>query len=215
MPTRYLKPGIRDSERIEAVSISDAEILYYRLLVTVDDFGRTDARPLMVKSACFPIRLRATADKCMQWMQELDKSGLIALYEVEGKSYLQITKWDNTPRATSSKFPDPPADVYKRMQMLLVTVTKTVTKTETDKGAAKAAGGGVNGKDLELPDWVPLDNWETYIAMRTKIKKPCTLRAKRMLLGKLDELKEKGFNPAQLLAEAESKCWLSVYEPKG
>ena len=49
MPTRYLKPGIRDSERIEAIASPDAEILFYRLLVSVDDFGRTDARPLMVK----------------------------------------------------------------------------------------------------------------------------------------------------------------------
>ena len=55
MPTRYLKAGIRDSETIDRLS-SAAEVLYYRLLVTVDDFGRYDARPAMLKAACFPIK---------------------------------------------------------------------------------------------------------------------------------------------------------------
>ena len=130
VPTRYLKPGIRDSDRIEAIESPDAEILYYRLLVSVDDFGRADARPLMVKSLCFPIRQRATADKCMQWLQELETARLIALYESDGKPYLQLTKWDNKPRAECSKYPEPPTDADKRMQMLPVTVTETVTKTE-------------------------------------------------------------------------------------
>ena len=129
MPTRYLKPGVRDSGRIEAVQSPDAEILYYRLLVSVDDFGRTDARPLMVKSLCFPIRLRATADKCMQWMQALESAKLLILYEVDGKPYLQLTKWDNKPRAEHSKYPDPPTDADNRMQMLPVTVTETETET--------------------------------------------------------------------------------------
>ena len=123
MPTRYLKPGIRDSERIEAVNSPDAEILYYRLLVSVDDFGRTDARPLMVKSLCFPVRMRATADKCMQWLQELVDTGLLVIYQSDGKPYLQLTKWDNKPRADRSKYPAPPADADKCMQMLPVTVT--------------------------------------------------------------------------------------------
>jgi hypothetical protein len=139
MPTRYLKPGIRDSDRIEAVLDPDAEILFYRLLIVVDDFGRTDARPLMVKSACFPIRMRVNADNCMQWLNILNSTRLIGLYEVDGKPYLQIAKWDNKPRANASKFPEPSADVYKRMQMLPVTVTVTVTKTGTETDLSNAS----------------------------------------------------------------------------
>ena len=104
MPTRYLKPGIRDSGHIEGLSDApDAEILYYRLLVTVDDFGRFDARGDMIKAYCFPVRRRATADKCIQWLAELSKASLLLLYAVDGKEYLQIAKWDNKPRAATSK----------------------------------------------------------------------------------------------------------------
>src|SRR3990167_7204808 len=106
MPTRYLRPGIRDSERINSVECHDSEILYYRLLVTVDDFGRFDARPDMLKAACFPIRKRATADKCIQWLQELESNRLLFTYNVDGKPYLQILKWENKARSHLSKFPD-------------------------------------------------------------------------------------------------------------
>ena len=71
-----------------------------------------------------------------------------------------------------------------------------------------------NGEVVELPDWLPLDHWQTYLAMRTRIRKPATARAQRMLVGRLNELKELGHNPAQLLAQSELKCWLTFYEPK-
>jgi uncharacterized phage protein (TIGR02220 family) len=151
MPTRYLKPGIRDSDRINRVSSPDAEITYYRILVSVDDFGRCDARPLVIKSMCFPIRLYATADKCKEWMQDLVNAGLILVYEVDGKPYLQVTKWDNKPRAAASRFPPPPADIYNRAQMsanVPLTVTVTGTKTETNPSSGKPKFNGVETKQI-------------------------------------------------------------------
>ncbi len=106
MPTRYLKPGIRDSERINALS-AEAEVFYYRLIVTVDDFGRADARPAMLKAACFPVRDSATSEKCSQWLAELAQAGLVDTYSHDGKPYLQMQRWDNQPRAKESKFPAP------------------------------------------------------------------------------------------------------------
>ena len=146
MPTRYLKPGIRDSELIDGLS-AEAEVLFYRLLVTVDDFGRADARPSMVKAACFPIKDAATQARCEKWLAELASAGLVDVYSVGGKPYLQVRKWDNTPRAKESKYPPIPAEnartytyVYKPRThacnprtLLPVTVTETETETETDK----------------------------------------------------------------------------------
>lgn len=130
MPTRYLKPGIRDSARLEALSLSpDAELLFYRLLVSVDDFGRIDARPLVIKANCFPIRLRATADKCMQWLKDLESVGLILLYEIDNKPFLQMAKWDNKPRAAESKYPPIPDDYIQLHTDAPLTVTVTVTET--------------------------------------------------------------------------------------
>ena len=219
MPTRYLKPGIRNSERIEAIQDPDAEILFYRLLIVVDDFGRTDARPLMVKSACFPIRLRVNADNCMQWLQMLDAARLIGLYEVDGKPYLQIAKWDNKPRAVTSKFPDPSADVYKRMQMLPVTVTVTVTETvnrkpkpETETTTRPHAAKKINGYAFELPADIDAGLWSEFVEMRQKIRKPATDRAKWLIIGKLANIEaEHGHQPRKVLQQSIRNSWQDVF----
>ena len=139
MPTRYLKAGIRDSEVIDKLS-PIAETFFYRLLVTVDDFGRYDARPSMIKSHCYPIKESVTAKKCTELLKELSDVGLIVVYEVDEKEYLQVCRWDNIPRAKESKFPQKPANAKQLHTSvyiphtsvpLTVTVTETETKTET------------------------------------------------------------------------------------
>lgn len=140
MPTRYLKPGVRDSENIDALSPL-AETLFYRLLVTVDDFGRYDGRPALVKAQCFPLK-DLTPAKCSSLLVELQSNNLIDIYTVEGKPYLQLLKWDNVPRAKESKFPaldrtciqvNARADAVNTN----VPLTETETGTETKTGNRK------------------------------------------------------------------------------
>jgi len=106
MPTRYLKPGICDSERIERCR-PIAETLYYRLLVNVDDFGRLDARPALIRARCFPLKDERTITFIETLLRELDSADLILLYESNACKYLQMQRWDNVPRAKESKFPGP------------------------------------------------------------------------------------------------------------
>jgi hypothetical protein len=137
MPTRYLKPGVRDSEAIDNLS-PQAENLFYRLLVTVDDFGRFDARPAMIKANCFPIKDSMSINKCKDLLEELVNKNLIVVYESFGKNVLQMSKWDNIPRAKESKYPSLAddgiqvhTDVYKLHTDAPLTETETKTKTET------------------------------------------------------------------------------------
>ena len=132
MPTRYLKPGVRDSEAIDNLSPL-AETLFYRLLVTVDDFGRFDARPAMIKAQCFPIKESVSINKCKDLLDELGQANLIFVYQIENKPFLQMSKWDNIPRAKESKYPTS-VDTCVQMHTdvpLTVTETKTQTVTET------------------------------------------------------------------------------------
>jgi len=145
MPTRYLKPGIRDSDLIDKLSPM-AETLFYRLIVTVDDFGRFDARPSMIKSQCFPVKDAITPKKCAELLEELAQVGVVVLYKVGEKPCLQLLKWDNKPRASASLYPAPDdtciqthTDVRIGDTNLPVTGTVTGTKTETvDSGSAQA-----------------------------------------------------------------------------
>lgn len=178
MPTRYLKAGIRDSENIEKLSPM-AECMFYRLLVTVDDFGRFDARPSMIRSACYPIRESMTAAKCEALLKELEQAGLIYIYTHDGKPYTQMRKWDNMPRAKESKFPPMCADATQLYAdaiqehtdaPLTVTVTKTETETKT-KTKTETDCAGRNAAQIDVPG-LDLQSWNYWQEYRSKIGKP-------------------------------------------
>lgn len=118
MPNRILRETILDSGSLDAVS-PEAEVLFYRLLVASDDFGRMTAQPDALASRCFPLRRTLAAADVEARLLELHRAGVVALYEVAGKAYVQILKTEK-PRAHKSKFPAPsegktlPADARMR-----------------------------------------------------------------------------------------------------
>ena len=130
MPTRLIRQGILDSDRVNRLSI-EAELFYRRLLSVVDDYGRFDARPTMLRVNCFPLRIdQMDNNQLVDWLIECVRQGLIRLYAQNGKPqteavnvaelwetiadsskrpYLEVQDFRQNPRAKSSKFPDPPA----------------------------------------------------------------------------------------------------------
>lgn len=155
MPTRYLRPGICDSDSINACSPM-AEVLFYRLLVNVDDFGRFDARPILVKSKCFPIREEITTKQVEDLLIELGQCGLIVLYQSGDKTYLQMQKWDNQPRAKESKFP-PFGDNCIRLHTNVCIPHTNLPGTETETGTVTETetGTGVRGKNAKPAKFNP------------------------------------------------------------
>jgi hypothetical protein len=81
-----------DSERINSVS-EGAEALYTRLIAKTDDAGRYWADPRLVVAKLFSHRWAAgEVDEEMigARIDELEKVGLIKLYEVSGRRYLEM-----------------------------------------------------------------------------------------------------------------------------
>lgn len=66
----------------------------------------------------------------------------------------------------------------------------------------------------DLPDWVPREEWQGFVRMRTRIKKPLTERAAKMAVDKLDELRREGNDPAAVLRQSEFRCWAGLFEVK-
>ena len=107
MPNRILKESICTSDNIEMLSAFQ-ETVFYRLIVTVDDFGRYDARPKILASRLFPLKdIRTT--QIEEALRALTSAELVTLYEVDGKPFLQMNTWDKhqIKRATKSKYPGP------------------------------------------------------------------------------------------------------------
>lgn len=55
MPNRILKESIRTSDSINELSWFE-EVLFYRLIVSCDDYGRFDGRVAIIKGTCFPLK---------------------------------------------------------------------------------------------------------------------------------------------------------------
>lgn len=113
MPNRILKESICTSETISELSWFE-EVLFYRLIVSADDFGRYDARPAIIKGRLFPLA-GVTVKQIADALNKLASVGIVALYEVGGHGYLQITTWSRhqSPRAKKSKYPAPPDDLQE------------------------------------------------------------------------------------------------------
>lgn len=108
MPNRIIRDGILTSENVDKLGVH-AEVFYRRLMSVVDDFGRYTAHPSLLRAACYPLRVDSIREADIsRFLTEVQEAGLIALYEVDGKRYLQMNKCDE-PRAKKSKYPPMPA----------------------------------------------------------------------------------------------------------
>lgn len=108
MPNRIIKESICRSDSIDSLSWFE-EVLFYRLIVVCDDFGRFDGRPAIIKGACFPLKDDITKRHISEAIERLSTVGLVRGYEVQGRPYLQLTTWDchQQIRAKKSKYPSP------------------------------------------------------------------------------------------------------------
>lgn len=110
MPNRILKESIRESDSIDSLSWFE-EVLFYRLIVSCDDYGRFDGRTSVIKNRLFPLKDDLTLKTVSRAIEKLVTTGLVALYEFEGKPYLYLPTWTahQNVRAKRSKYPDPEA----------------------------------------------------------------------------------------------------------
>jgi hypothetical protein len=72
-----------------------------------------------------------------------------------------------------------------------------------------------NSIPLPLPDWLPLQMWEDYLAMREAKGAKATEKAKILIIAKLDSWRAKGHDPSQILSKSITSNWTDIYEPKG
>ena len=93
MGNRILKESIRTSNEIDALSWFE-EALFYRLIVTVDDYGVYPADPILLGHMLFPKKESIPRKSVEQALEHLESLSLITRYRVEGKgTYLCLVTW--------------------------------------------------------------------------------------------------------------------------
>lgn len=114
-------------------------VMYVWLLTIVDDYGRYDARPAILKSELFPFLQDLVREADVQRsLENMSRSGLVRLYSHDGKPYLEIQKFRQRLRAKRSKWPAPQdacqshANAGQCHDNVVTMPTDTDTETETD-----------------------------------------------------------------------------------
>ena len=109
MPNRILKETIKSSAQIDELSWFE-EVVFYRLLVTADDFGCMDGRVVLLKNELFPLKDNVTKKAVEDALAHLASIGLLCRYTVNGMPYLFFPTWEKHQRVRNQhrKYPAPP-----------------------------------------------------------------------------------------------------------
>lgn len=107
MPNRIIKESICTNEQIDQLSPFE-ETFFYRLIVNVDDYGRMDGRPSILRARLFPLKTLRD-DQIEKAIRTLSTVELVHRYTVHGKPFVSLTGWDRNQsiRAKKSKYPSP------------------------------------------------------------------------------------------------------------
>ena len=108
MPNRIIKESVCVSASIDKLTWFE-EVLFYRLIVNCDDYGRFDGRVSVIKNRLFPLKDNVTTKAVTEAINKLVSVELVVLYEFEGKPYLHLPTWNEhqSIRAKRSKYPAP------------------------------------------------------------------------------------------------------------
>lgn len=107
MPNRIIKESICTSETLSGLNWFE-EVLFYRLIVNCDDFGRFYADSRIINGKLFPLK-EVTDKQIAAALVKLSEKDLLQIYEIDKRKYLELCTWTKHQkvRAKKSKFPAP------------------------------------------------------------------------------------------------------------
>ena len=129
MPNRFIKESIKRSPQIDQLTWFE-EVVFYRLIVTVDDYGRYHGSPIILRNDLFPTKDSITKKSIEDALHKLAATGLILQYEADGTPFVALTSWKEhqTVRAAKSKFPDPFSENCKHLKAFACNPQATESK---------------------------------------------------------------------------------------
>lgn len=109
MGNRILKDSIRTSMEIDALNWFE-EVMFYRLIVSVDDYGVYPADPVLLAHLLFPRKESISRKAIESALDHLEQLHLIYRYHDSKQcAFLHLTTWDKHQRlrTTHRKYPGP------------------------------------------------------------------------------------------------------------
>ena len=243
VPNRIIKESICSSDTIEQLELFE-EVFFYRLIVNCDDFGRFDARTSILKARLFPLKATNITDETIEaTIRKLEEVGLILIYFVDSRPYLQVITWADhqTIRNKRSKYPS----VDERNKALEYKCNQVNTKVSViqsnpiqsnpnpnpiQKGEQVALDIGINNSNEEpnkpkykhiktqIEEFTTDDELKNvlyeFVEMRTKLRKKPTDYAFTLILKKLSNLSGDVNIKKEIVNQSVVSSWVDIYPLK-
>lgn len=209
---RTVKPEFFTSEQVADCSPT-ARLLFIGMWCFCDDGGVHPASVKRLKMEVFPAD-SMNEKQIIGYVDELIKSELLTEFVGDdGKSYWQVTGWHHQKiEKPTFRHPQKSSDSP--------TIRRPFadhSPTEGNGRESKGKEGELNGKDkapsvVVLPDWVPVKEWNDWVAIRpSKSNKPETLQKN---IEKLDAWRKKGHSVKEILDYSIAGGYQGLFEPK-
>ncbi len=102
MANVILREGYLESQHIASLADDPAaERFYFHLLLVVDENGRFDANPILLKSRCFPALDTIKAAEVVAWLNRCINADLVRICADNGKEFVEVLR--NEPPARRKK----------------------------------------------------------------------------------------------------------------
>lgn len=209
MPNRILKESICTSDSIDGLGWFE-EVLFYRLIVNCDDYGRFDGRPAIIKNRLFPLKETLTVKAVTGAINKLASAGLVTLYMFEGKPYLYLPTWNyhQTVRAKRSKYPAP-EDGCESMN------TSEIICNQMNANVPVIQSNPNTNPNTESESYTGDSRLDTafleYIRFRKQIKKPLTDRAIQLAVGKLRKMSDDVEEQIAIIDQSIMNGWSGLF----
>lgn len=176
---RSIKPEFWTSAQIMECS-TNARLMFIGMWNFADDAGRMPFSPKTIKAQVFPSD-DLHSDDVRRWLDELSTNGLIMVYAVDGKEFLQITGWahQKIDRPQPPKYPAPFFDDSTNARRTLATDLRgSEGKGEEEDAPAADAAHSVSDPPA------PTDEAELYRRSKTVLGASAGGMVKKLITAK-------------------------------
>lgn len=201
---RMIDPGIWTSEDFSNLSML-ARLIWVGLISNADDEGRGKANTAYLKSQLFPYDDELSLKKIDTALKEIEATMSIKFYEVEGKKYYQLTKWQKFQtinRPTPSQIPQPKSETSKEIHTQITEHSLNTHEQIIDNSLPK--------KEIEVEEEIKLEVKEESVKEESGTS-PLSTHAQKHKYGKYKNVLLTEEEYQRLLAEPDGEAALEYF----
>jgi len=112
-----LSHTISTDARVAGLGSPLARLLYTWMIPHCDNLGRMPGEPASVRATVIPREQDVSDGDVHEWLQDMDRLGLVCWYHYDGMRYVQMLGWEKHQKivgnmARTSHYPAPPKDLH-------------------------------------------------------------------------------------------------------